>query len=82
VPTFVVPAKTWLNGKTVIDLLVEAKLAKTRGEARRLIRGDGVRLNNVELTDELLSLDATHFPDNRAKLTVGKKRLIFVQLQA
>ncbi len=35
----------------VIDLLVEAKLAPSKGEARRLIEGGGVRIDEEKITD-------------------------------
>ncbi|MFT9126547.1 MAG: tyrosine--tRNA ligase, partial [Acetobacter fabarum] len=39
-------------GIPVFRLLVEAGLAKTNGEARRLVRGGGARLNNAVIADE------------------------------
>ena len=43
------------EGKPVIDLLVEAALATSRGDARRSIEGGGVYVNNVRVE----SVDAT-----------------------
>ncbi|MDR2417364.1 MAG: tyrosine--tRNA ligase [Holosporales bacterium] len=80
-PTLAIRAEAWLGQKTIVDLLVEAQVCPSRGKARRLIRGDGVCLNGVGIKDELLVLDSSHFFDERAQLTVGKKRLICVQLQ-
>jgi tyrosyl-tRNA synthetase len=39
-------------GMPVIDLLVKAEIARSKGEARRSIRGGGIYLNNVRVLDE------------------------------
>ena len=62
-------------GKSILELLTDSGLAASKGEARRLIRQGGVRLNNRPIADEtavvtLADLDA----DGTAKLSAGKKR--------
>jgi tyrosyl-tRNA synthetase len=81
VPTFVIDADTWLGMKTIIDLFIEGRLAQTRGEARRLVRGGGAYLNDVSVSDETLVLQEKHFSKGKAKIAAGKKRLIYVQLR-
>jgi tyrosyl-tRNA synthetase len=39
-----------IAGRDVVDLLVESKLAASKGEARRLIAGGGIYVNDVALT--------------------------------
>jgi tyrosyl-tRNA synthetase len=82
VPTISLPVDVWLRKRTIVDLLVETKLCESRGEARRLIRGGGIHLNGGSIHDEMLVLEKQHFPNARAKLAVGKKRLVCVQLQS
>ncbi len=43
-------------GISVVDLLAELGLAASKGEARRLIKGGGVRLNDVQVSDEAAKL--------------------------
>ncbi len=40
-----------LDGREVVDLLVESKLAASKGEARRLIAGGGIYVNDVALAE-------------------------------
>ncbi len=44
------------NGISVTTLLRSAELAQSNGEARRLIKGGGARVNDVKVTDENLEL--------------------------
>ena len=61
-------------GMGMIAALVKVGFAKSNGEARRLIRGGGARLNDVAITDEDHSLAESDFVDGRAKISAGKKR--------
>jgi tyrosyl-tRNA synthetase len=67
-------------GVPVIELLVLAGLATTNGEARRLIRGGGARLNDQRLDDETLVVGTGDFPEGALKLSAGKKRHVLVRL--
>ena len=58
----------------MIAALVKVGFAKSNGEARRLIRGGGARLNDNAVTDEDFQLVAGDFIDGRAKISAGKKR--------
>ena len=58
----------------MIAALVKVGFAKSNGEARRLIRGGGARLNDTAVTDEDFQLDAGDFIDGRAKISAGRKR--------
>ena len=64
---------------SIVDLLVQSGLCDSKGEARRLIKGNGVRLNDTPVTDEAATLGSDHFSqDNAAKLSAGKKRHVLV----
>ena len=58
----------------MIAALVKVGFAKSNGEARRLIRGGGARLNDTAVTDEDFQLGTGDFIDGRAKISAGKKR--------
>jgi tyrosyl-tRNA synthetase len=47
-------------GINVADLLDRARLAASKGEACRLIRGGGARLNDARIDDEALVVDTAH----------------------
>lgn len=42
------------TGKTVIDILVEASVAASNGEARRLIAGGAVSVNDQKITEDIV----------------------------
>ncbi|MGB2028979.1 MAG: tyrosine--tRNA ligase [Candidatus Puniceispirillaceae bacterium] len=62
------------DGMGMIGALVMVGFAKSNGEARRLIRGGGARLNDVAITDEDHQLSVADFNEGRAKISAGKKR--------
>ena len=62
------------EGLSMVAALVKVGFAKSNGEARRLIRGGGARLNDVSVSDENQLLQLADFDDGRAKISAGKKR--------
>ena len=50
----------------------------SKGEARRLIRGGGARLNDNRISDEELIVSSDDLRDGSLKLSSGKKRHIKV----
>ena len=70
-----------LNGKiTIIDLIILSKLESSKSEIRRLIKGNGIRINNQVIADEKLIITKELFQENLIKLSLGKKRHIKVEL--
>jgi tyrosyl-tRNA synthetase len=62
-------------GIAVYELFVRAGLAASNGEARRLIKGGGGRLNDTPVSDERQSAGLADVTgDGVIKLTAGKKR--------
>jgi tyrosyl-tRNA synthetase len=79
-PEVTVGAGELAQGLPVLDALVLAGLAASKGEARRLIRGGGARLNDGALEDETLVLGDGHLRgDSTLKLSAGKKRHVLVR---
>ena len=69
------------DGMSMIAALVAVGFAKSNGEARRLIRGGGARLNDSAVADEEHALSAPDFIDGRAKISAGKKRHALLVLE-
>ena len=63
---------TVVIGKTVVEALVEAGVAASNGEARRLIAGGGVSLNGEKLADDQLI-------ESRALIKKGKNSFVLVR---
>lgn len=72
-PSIDIPAHRLKEGINVVDAFVELGLLKSKGEVRRLIKGGGARVNNVQVKDELLTLTDADLSDNQIKLSAGKK---------
>jgi tyrosyl-tRNA synthetase len=62
------------NGMEMITALNKVGFATSNGEARRLIRGGGARLNDAQIDDESKTLSPDDFIDGKAKISAGKKR--------
>jgi len=70
-----------LNDKvTLIDLIVLSKLESSKSEIRRLIKGNGIKINNQVVVNEKLIITKDLFKDNLIKLSLGKKRHIKIEL--
>lgn len=80
-PTIEIPRSKLEEGIPVFALLRDAGLSSSGGEARRLIKGGGARLNDVVIDSEekLVSLSDLA-ADGTIKLSAGKKRHALVRL--
>lgn len=58
---------------SILDVLVAAKLASSRGEGKQLIAGGGVRIDDVTVTDIGLMIDPSKLP---AVLQKGKRHFV------
>ncbi|GAB0118308.1 tyrosine--tRNA ligase [Acidisoma sp. 7E03] len=72
-PTVTVPAGDLAVGIPAFALLVQAGMAASNGEARRLIRGGGARVNDVAVSDEGQMVTAADLRDGAVKLSAGRK---------
>jgi tyrosyl-tRNA synthetase len=74
-PTFEVARSQLAAGYPVVDALVAGKLAASKGEARRAIGENSVKLNGEAVTDAAAAItEAALDGDGAARLSVGKKR--------
>jgi tyrosyl-tRNA synthetase len=78
-PTFPIPAGDLGRKLRVIDAALLAKLVSSNGEARRLIRGGGIKVNDETVYDEVLLLDASHVKNGVIKLSLGRKRHVLLK---
>ena len=60
-------------GIPAFRLFERAGLAKSGGEARRLVRGGGARINDAPVTDEAQVVSLADLDGNAIKLSVGRK---------
>ena len=63
-----------------MTLFVKAGLVASNGEARRQIKGGGLRVNDVAVTDEKMQLKPSELtPEGVIKLSFGKKRHVLLK---
>ena len=79
-PSISISEKEINENMTVIDLIILSKLESSKSEIRRLIKGNGIKINNHNITDEKLIITKNLFKDNLIKLSIGKKKHIKVVL--
>ncbi|MBN8873934.1 MAG: tyrosine--tRNA ligase [Rhodospirillales bacterium] len=72
-PSVEVPQAELAAGIPAFRLFTLAGLAASNGEARRLIRGGGARVNDAPVSDEALTITAADMREGAIKLSAGRK---------
>ena len=80
-PTTTYPKAELEEGKDLITLLVDTKLAKNRSEGRRLIQQGGVTVNDEKITDFARVFTTADF-DEEGTLVIKKGKKGFHQIKA
>ena len=78
-PTFEVPAADLSAGIVLANLFADAGLAASRGEARRLAQGGGVKVNDQAEADAGRVITQADLIDGVVKLAAGKKKIVLVK---
>ncbi|WP_314950669.1 tyrosine--tRNA ligase [Bradyrhizobium cosmicum] len=79
-PTVEIPRGELDAGLGVLNAFVKAGLVASNGEARRQIKGGGLRVNNEPVTDEKMALSpASLTPEGVIKLSFGKKKHVLIR---
>ena len=79
-PSIKIDPKNIDNKFDIIDLIILSKLEKSKSEIRRLIKGNGVKINDEIISDEKLVITNKFFNKNYLKLSIGKKRHLKIEL--
>ena len=73
--------KQMLDGNiNILDLVILSKLENSKSEIRRLIKGNGIKINSQAVSDEKFLITENLFKDKLIKLSLGKKKHIKVEL--
>ncbi len=78
-PTFEVPAADLEAGIVLAALFTDAGLAASRGEARRLAQGGGVKVNDAAEIDANRTITSADLVEGVVKLAAGKKKIVLVK---
>ena len=73
--------KTFVQGINIIDLIFQNELLKSKSEARRILKNNGIRINDKIITDEKKIIYMSDvLKDNFIKLSIGKKNHLKVKV--
>ncbi|WGM39559.1 tyrosine--tRNA ligase [Caulobacter sp. NIBR1757] len=78
-PSIEIPAASLAEGIMLAALAVDAGLSTSRGEARRLAQGGGLRVNDVQEMDGMKLITTADLVDGVIKLSQGKKKIVLVR---
>ena len=79
-PSITISKNQLSKNLNILELIILSKLENSKSEIRRLIKGNGVKINNKTIDDEKLIIARELFKNNFIKLSLGKKRHIKVEL--
>ncbi len=68
------PVIAFADNLPLTEALVQLKLTASKGEAKRLIAQNGVKINDAAVSGENIVLTAADLKDGQIKLSVGKKK--------
>jgi tyrosyl-tRNA synthetase len=79
-PTIEIPRSELEAGAGVLAAFVKAGLVASNGEARRQIKGGGLRVNDAAVTDEKMTLSNANLTvEGVIKLSLGRKRHVLLK---
>ena len=79
-PTIQINKKKLDDNISILDLVILSKLENSKSEIRRLIKGNGIKINGKAISDEKFLITKNLFKNSLIKLSLGKKKHIKVEL--
>ncbi len=81
IPEKIMSNKEFIQGVNIIDLIFQNKLVKSKSEARRILKNNGIRINDSIISDEKKIINTNDVSkDNFIKLSIGKKNHLKVKV--
>ncbi len=78
-PTIEIPSAELAAGIGVLVAFQRAGLVASTSDARRQVKGGGLRVNDAAVSDERMTLDASALIDGAIKLSLGRKRHVLLK---
>ena len=80
-PTIKVTENQIINGINILDLVLLTKLGNSKGEVRRMIKNNGLKINNEIMSDESRIFYKDNFDEsNSLKVSHGKKQHVIIKI--
>ena len=81
IPEKTMSNKEFIQGVNIIDLIFQNKLVQSKSEARRILKNNGIRINDSIIGDEKKIINMNDVSkDNFIKLSIGKKNHLKVKV--
>ena len=81
IPEKIMSNKEFIQGVNIIDLIFQNKLVESKSEARRILKNNGIRINDSIIIDEKKIINMNDVSkDNFIKLSIGKKNHLKVKV--
>jgi tyrosyl-tRNA synthetase len=70
-----------INGINILELVIKTKLGNSKSEVRRMIKNNGLKINNEIISDETKIISQNNFDeDDNLKVSHGKKQHVIVKI--
>ena len=79
-PSIKINEKILNKNFSIIDLILISNLESSKSEIRRLIKGNAIKINNINIIDDKMIIKKTLFKKNFLKLSIGKKRHLKIEI--
>ena len=80
-PTVKLRKNELANGINILDLVLLTKLGNSKGEIRRMIKNNGLKINNEVITDDSKVFYQNNFDQSKSlKVSHGKKQHVIVKI--
>ena len=81
IPEKVVEKKVISDGINIIELIFQNNLVQSKSEARRILKNNGVKINDIVVTDEKKMINFKDVQENDyIKLSIGKKKYLKIKV--
>ena len=80
-PTVQIKKSEMINGINILDLVILTKLGNSKSEVRRMIKNNGLKINNETISDETKIFYEDSFDENNCmKVSHGKKQHVIIKI--
>ena len=80
-PTIKIKKNEIANGINILDLVLLTKLGDSKGDVRRMIKNNGLKINNENIKDENKIIYQNNFDQSSSiKVSHGKKQHVIVKI--
>ena len=80
IPEKIIERKIISQGINIIELIFQNGMVQSKSEARRILKNNGVKVNDNVISDEKKIIDINDVQNNYIKLSIGKKNHLKVKI--